>query len=378
MYTLNSSNNRLMSGCTWGKYLAKLIGAILLSINLLLSGCVRSGALDTPTPLAPELILYAWPGYLPQPVLDAFTAEYGVPVVYQTYASQEEAEVQLRSGGSYDLVVLESEFLPRLIQANLLARINYQNIPNFKNISPNFRDLTYDPENRHSIPFHWGTTGLLVRTDLVKFSLRRWADLWDPRLSGQVALWDIPRDIVSIALKSLGYSINTENPKQLDQAVAHILSLKPKVKLVAGEEPGLLSLLASGMVSVAFVRTTDALQARQLMVPLQYIIPEEGTFLWSDHFVIPVSSLHKHTAELFLNFLLRPEISAQIISASYSPIPNDAASSYLPATLLSDALIFPPEQALRNAEILMPLSPEGDMLYDQIWERYLTADWGIK
>jgi spermidine/putrescine-binding protein len=275
-------------------------------------------------------------------------------------------------------VVLESEFLPRLIQANLLARINYQNIPNFKNISPNFRDLTYDPENRHSIPFHWGTTGLLVRPDLVKDSIHGWADLWDPHLPGQVALRDIPRDILSIALKSLGHSVNTEDPAELDQALARMLALKPKVLLVAGDEPGVVSLLSSGIVSVAFVRATDALLARQAPVPLRYIIPEEGTFLWSDHFVIPVSSPHKYTAELFLNFLLRPDISAQIISDSHSPLPNDAASLYLPEDVLRDPLLFPIEQSLRSAEILLPLSQDGDMLYDQIWERYLTNDWGIE
>jgi spermidine/putrescine transport system substrate-binding protein len=162
--------------------------------------------------LAKELVLYDWPDDIPQSVLDDFTAEYGVQVIYLTYDSMEEAMENIQAGNLYDVAVIENDFLPSLLADNLLAEIDYQNVPNFKNISANFRDLAHDPGNQHSIPYSWGTTGLLVRSDLVEHPVSQWADLWKPGYPGKLAVRAEPLELVGVTLKSLGYSLNSEDP----------------------------------------------------------------------------------------------------------------------------------------------------------------------
>ena len=189
---------------------------ILLSLIGLLSACRSSATLPVstpiPPPLAKELVLYNWVDYLPQSVLDAFTAEYGVNIDYQVYDTQEEAADNIRAGKVYDVVVMPPELIPGLVKDGALAKIDRRHVPNFKNISANFRDLVFDPGNQYSIPFHWGSAGLLVRTDLVSEPVKHWADLWRPEFAGKVALWPIPRDLIPIALKSLGYKVNSTIP----------------------------------------------------------------------------------------------------------------------------------------------------------------------
>jgi spermidine/putrescine transport system substrate-binding protein len=328
---------------------------------------------STPAPLAREIILYNWAEYLPESVLETFTAETGIRVRYLAYETQEQAIASIRAGEVYDIVVLEKDLLPGAIQEGLLAPINYRNVPNFKNIAPNFRDLAYDPDNRHSIPFHWGTTGLLVRSDEVKTPIRRWADLWDPRWAGRVALWPLQRDLFAIALKSLGYSANSENPAQVEAALAQLLKLKSAAIFIDNTEASIVPVLESGQALIGVGWAYDALTAREADLPIRYVLPEEGSIIWGDHLVIPANSPRQREAELFLNFLLRPEISARIVNESYYPMANDAARPFILPDLLNDPIIYPPESALQDAEIIMPLSPQGQQLYDALWARFLAA-----
>ena len=195
----------------------------------LLSACAAQ-ATQTPEQ-ASALILCNWGGDISQEILDAFEDEYGIPVTYLPYESQEEAVDQIRSGEAYDVVVLENQLIPALVDEGLLAEIDYRNVPNFKNISANFRDLAYDPQNMHAIPYSWGTTGLVVRADLLAHPVTRWSDLWRPRYAGQLMGWPLSRYMIGIALKSLGYSLNSEDPAELEDALTHLIALKPHIIL---------------------------------------------------------------------------------------------------------------------------------------------------
>jgi spermidine/putrescine transport system substrate-binding protein len=325
-----------------------------------------------PSSAAVELVLYNWVDYMPQSVLDAFTRETGVRVRYEVYESQEEAADNIEAGKVYDMVVMPSEQIPRLTKAGKLAAIDYRNVPNFKYVSANFRDLTFDPGNRYSIPYRWGTTGLLVRTDLVQRPVTRWKDLWDPAFAGKVALWPIPRSVIPIALRTLGYSVNTTNPAELEEALRELLKLKPSTFLVGNDNTTVVPFLQDGRAVIAFGWAYDALTAQRQSLPIQYVIPEEGTVLWGDHFVIPAATRHKREAEAFLNFILRPEITAQIVNESYYPMPNDAATPMIRPEILDNPLIFPPNEELRKAELVMPVGEDGESLYRRTWERFLA------
>jgi spermidine/putrescine transport system substrate-binding protein len=350
---------------------------VLLLIPFLLilqvNGCTPQRAVTTETLAGQSLILYNWASYLPQSVLDAFTAKYGVTVSYLTYGSMEEAVAELRRGKACDVVVLENNNIRPLSAEGLLAEIDYQNIPNFKNISPNFRDLALDPDNRYSIPFDYGTTGLLVRTDLVKNDVRRWSDLWDAKLPGKIAVRSLQYELIAISLKSLGYPLNSEDPQQLEAALQRLLELKPYLVYVDDETDKALPTLLRGEAAIMVGWGNDAIAARRQNESVAYVLPEEGTLLWGESFVIPASSAHKSLAELFLNFLLRPEISAQIANESHYATANQAAYPFIEPDLIANEIVFPPAEVFRKSDWYLPLSPAGETLYGEVWDRFLAG-----
>jgi spermidine/putrescine transport system substrate-binding protein len=223
------------------------------------------------------------------------------------------------------------------------------------------------------VPFHWGTNGLVIRGDRVDRPVTRWADLWDERYAGKVAVWGIPREVIGIALKTLGHSINSENPQELEAALALLMDLKPNVQFIDLESASVVPLLENGDALIAVGWAYDARLGRQTNPAIRYVLPEEGSMLWGDNFVVPSNSPHVYTAEVFINFLLRPEISAQIVNESYYPIPNDAAQPFIDPDILADPIIYPNASDLKNAEVSLPLSPQGEKLYDDIWKRFMAA-----
>ncbi len=353
-----------------------LLGALLSVVVVsLLTACGSPGQSPAPNPppLAEELTFYNWAGDLIESVFDDFAVEYGIEVKYEVYETPEEAVENIRAGQQYDVVVLENEYIPSLIDEGLLARIDYRNVPNFNHISANFRDLFYDPGNKHSIPYSWGTTGLVVRTDLVEEPVTKWLDMWDPRYSGKVVGWLIPRYTLGAALKALGYSINSEDAGELEQALQKLIDLKPNAIWLTTEETSAYH-LASDEAIMALGWAYDAQVGQQEHEAIDYILPDDGTILWGDNFVIPANSSRKYEAELFLNFVLQPEVTAQIITLNYYPMASEAAVPFIDPEILNDPVIYPRNEDLQNAEILLHLSPEGERLYAQIWERFMTAE----
>lgn len=334
-----------------------------------LFGCSPS----TP-PLPEELILYNWVDYMPQSVMAAFEKEYGITVKYIAYESQEEVVESIQSGKIFDLVVLGPEFIPQLAQENLLKPIDYRNIPNFKNVSANFRDLAFDPGNQYSVPFHWGTTGILVRTDLVQRPITSWSDLWDPTFAGKLGIWPIARSMIPITLKTLGYSANSENPAELEDVRRKLLELKPNVVIISNLESTVVPMLESGKVEIAYGWAYDAIVAQESGVPIQYIIPEEGTILWTDHFFIPANAKNPRGAELLINFILQPDIAAQIINESYYPMAVDGTEPFVLPEILQNPVIFPDKAQLQNAEITLPIHPERRWIFDDIWAKFMEGN----
>jgi spermidine/putrescine transport system substrate-binding protein len=352
-----------------------LIAALTLILLAACSTPTPPPATPTPIPLAKEITLYDWEEDMPQSVLDAFTAEYGVKINYLIYESQEEAIENMMAGQVYDVVVMESRFIPQLVQEHLLAELDQRNLSNTKNLSANFRELAYDPGNHYSIPYNWGTTGLVVRSDLVAEPVTRWADLWDSRYAGRVGVWmGQPREVVSLTLKSLGYSANSEDPAELEAALDRLLELKPHVLTL--EDFDLYSsseVMSSGQAVITMGYAIDVLDGSEQNPSITYVLPKEGALLWNDTFIIPANSPNKSTAELFLNFLMRADINAKIANLNLYATPNEAAYPLIEPDILNNPLIFPLNADLVNAELILPLSPQGQQLYDEIWERFTTA-----
>jgi spermidine/putrescine transport system substrate-binding protein len=313
---------------------------------------------------------------MPQSVLDAFTRELGVKVSHVGYQSPEEAADNIRAGGAYDIVVLENQLIPALAKDGLLAAIDYANVPNFRNISAGFRDLAIDPGNRHSVPCAYGTTGLLVRTDLVGRTPTRWADLWDPQYAGRIGLRPAPREIIGLTLASLGHPFNSESPQELDAALERLLALRPSVVMLDVEASDAVPRLLAGEIAVLHGYAEDYQVAREAEPAVAYVLPQEGTALWGDSYAIPAYSPHRRTAEALLNFLLRPDIAAQEINEKKYAHVNDAALPLVDAEIRDDPVIFPTDQDLRRGHIILPLSPEGEQRYAELWARFTAANAG--
>jgi spermidine/putrescine transport system substrate-binding protein len=330
---------------------------------------------STPPVLARELVLYTWADYMPQAVLDTFEKEYSVKVIYRTYDSMEEGATSIMSGTvAYDVAVVENDLVTELAQNNLLADIDFHIVSNIKNTSPNFRDPAADPHNEHSVPYNFGTTGLLVRSDLIKTPVRHWADLWDEQYAGKTAVRPQPTELISVGLLSLGYPLNSEDPAQLQAVQDRLRILKKTTRFVeVGTEDAIQPLL-DGQVLILLGWSGDASIARERNSAIQYVIPEEGTMLWGDSFVISAKSSNQYTAEVFLNFLLRPTIGAEIVQAYRYPTTNDAVRALLPASLANDPLVYPPSRLLTKDSFYKPLSPAGLKRYDETWKLAMGSE----
>jgi len=331
-------------------------------------------ATERQSPPVARLVLYDWQDDLPPRVLEAFTRETGIKIDYQTFASQEEAVAKLRAGKSCDVAVIDGRFLPGLVQRELLHRLNFENLTNFKYISPNFRNLSYDPDNLHSVPYSWGTTGILVNRAVVGQPVGRWADFWNDRFRGRVALSiSYPREALGLTLKSLGYSANSENPREIDSALERLqlLQLAPESLEILYPEFG-PKMMQNKNVALAIGFSGDLLECRKLGVDVDYILPEEGLLLWADTFVVPKSSPRQEAAELFINYLLRPEISAAIVNEKHYASANEAAQRLVDPAILADSAIYPNDTMLANAELIESLSPAGQTLVDAAWQSFLS------
>lgn len=300
---------------------------------------------------------------MPQEVLEQFQAETWVCVLYTTYDSTEEAEATIKAGEiPFDVAVIENDVIPELAMDGLLAKIDRHNVPNFKNISPNFRDLVFDPENRYSVPYSCGTTGLLVRSDLAPAPVTRWADLWGPRYRGKIVMRKQGNETITIGLKSLGYPVNSEDPAQLEEALARLLELKKWVTFADVEKEAAVAPLLDGSATILVGWTGDAIYAHQENAAIQYVLPAEGMMLWGDSLVISAKSSQIETAELFLDFILRPDIGAQIITAySYSSA-NQVALTLIDPALANDPILFPAEADFGKGVWYLPKSPQGKIL----------------
>lgn len=352
----------------------------ILLIALLVVGLSACLAAPQPTvtptaaPLAETLVIYGWADDLAPEVLAGFTAEYGVAIDYRSYDAQEEAIEGLRRGEVYDLVVLSNEYVALMAGEGRLAALSLERIPNYRNLSPNFRDLVYDPGNQHSIPYNWGTDGITVRGDLVGQPVTSWADLWDAGQVEQLMIWPIPRSIIGMTLKSLGYSLNSENPTELEAARRRLLELRPRVRFPGEGDASTAPYLIDGSVAVTIGNgIRDVVEGTAENPAITYVLPAEGAILWGDNFTIPASSPHLRTAELFLDYVLRPENGARLMAWNSYASPNEAAVQQSPPAISGNPLIFPPNATIRNAEIILPLSADAQRQYDAIWAEFIAA-----
>ncbi len=325
-----------------------------------------------PAVTSKQLNLYGWSEYIPQELLDEFGKEYGVTVNYDTYASNEELLAKLQAGAkNYDVIIPSDYTVGIMIAQNLLEPIDINQIPNFANVDPQFKNPAYDPGNKYSVPYQWGSVGIAVNTDQVKKPIAKYADLWDPDFKNGLVVLDDEREIIGMALLTLGYSKNSTDPRELKEAKQKLLELKRNIKVFDSDSPK--TELLSGEVVAGVVWNGEAALAHRENPKIVYVIPAEGMGVWVDNLALPKSPPHKDAAIAFLNFVLRPDMSVLITKAyPYSSV-NPPALALLKQTdpktyeeYMSNPANNPPPEAVKSGHAVVDVG-DATTLYDQVW-----------
>ncbi len=344
----------------------KLLGVGLLCI-ILLTGCGSTGGSGE------VLNIYNWGDYIDENLIDKFEEETGIEVVYDTFSSNEDMYIKVKQGiDSYDIIVPSDYMIERMIDEDLLSEIDLSKIPNFEKVNETLRNPVFDPDNKYSVPYFWGTSGIIYNTKDITNPVTSWMDLFNEDYSGKILMYNSSRDSIAVALKALGYSMNSTDMAQLEEAKNLLIKQKPLVLAYQADEGR--DTIVSGDASIGFMYSGDALMMMELNPDLAYVLPEEGPNIWFDAMVIPASTQNPEAAHKFINFMCDPENAA--VNAEYSvgfssPIPE--AIELLPDEIKNSAVAYPSDDKLVNGEVYRN-SAEILEEYDAIWTAVTTSN----
>ncbi|NFB15841.1 extracellular solute-binding protein [Clostridium botulinum] len=311
------------------------------------------------------LNIFNWSEFLPQSVIEQFEKEYNVKVNYSTFSSNEEMLAKLMGGNvPYDLVVTSDYAIEIMTKQKLIQPIDKNNVPNLANIDKNVLDLAFDPKNTYSLPYMWGGNNIVIDKTKITKKITSFDDLWDSEFKNSMVILDDPRVMIGLALQKNGYSINSKNPKELQKAKEDLIKLMPNVKAFDSESPK--TLLINGEASIGYVWGTEAYLAKLENPNLEVVLTKEGIIPQYDNFVIPKKAKNKKLAEEFINFIYKPEISAQVSEEFPYANPNKAAYPLMDKDKLNDIAVYPPREAVEGNELIKDVG-ETTKLYDDIW-----------
>ncbi|ADL52562.1 extracellular solute-binding protein [Clostridium cellulovorans] len=349
----------------------KKVGAVLTAIAVTITGTwygIFKVAKFTEGSETEQQVLnvFNWSEYLPQSVIEEFENTYNIKVNYSTFSSNEEMLAKLMAGGNeYDLAVASDFMVEILKKQNLIEEIDKSNIENIDNLSKQFMHLPFDPDNKYSLPYMW-LAGIIAydSSKVPEGTITSYADLWKPELENSLCVLDDERAIIGITLKKLGYSLNDTSEEALAKAKEELTSLQKNIKSYDSDSPK--TSLINGEVKAIFAWGAEGSLARRENSNVKYVVPEEGLFLQQDNFVIPTGAKNKKAAELFINFILRPEISAEISKEFPYGNPNEAAWDQIDSEILSDKAVYPDAKDVKNGEYLRDIGSKISE-FDKIW-----------
>jgi spermidine/putrescine transport system substrate-binding protein len=341
----------------------------LLAIAMALFAAVAWAADDGQTD-GGQVVVYSWSDYLPQDVLEDFNNETGIKVIVHSFESNEEMFGQIQDGvpGAYDVVVPSNYLLERMRLQHWLSPLDHSLLPNVKNLDPKMLNQPYDPGNRYSIPYMWGVTGLVYISQYVKTQdIEKWADLRRPQYRWKIFMVNDLRDCFSIALKALGFGVNSTRRREVQQAYEFLRALDSET----GDMEEAVAAMVGARTWIAPLWNGDYLLAKEDNPNLRFVFPQEGVMLWVDNFVILEASRNKTNAHAFINYMLRPEVAKLCVEEYMYSTPNLAGLELLPPELREDPVLVPSEKDLENAELQEDLGSHA-AVYEQLWRELLS------
>lgn len=341
-------------------------GILAVSAMAALTGCGSSSGGENG-----QVIVYNWGEYIDPETIDMFEEETGIKVVYDEYETNEIMYPKVESGAaSYDVVCPSDYMISKMIANDLLAEINFDNIPNAEaNIDAQYFEQSkgFDPDNKYSIPYCWGTVGILYNESMVDEPITRWSQLWDEKYADNILMQDSVRDAFMVAEKLNGFSMNTVDPDELEIAKNSLIEQKPLVQAYVVDQ--VRDKMIGGEAAIGVIYSGEAIYTQRENPDLVYVIPEEGTNVWIDSWVILKDAPNKENAEKFIDFMCRPDIALMNFEYITYSTPNKAARELIEdEEIRNSEIAFPNLSLYNNLETFSYLGEEGDALYNELWK----------
>ncbi|MGN1314436.1 MAG: extracellular solute-binding protein [Lachnospiraceae bacterium] len=344
--------------------------ALTSLLVLLAGGGIFFAYMRFKEPRVEQVIIYNWGEYLDPDVITMFEEETGIQVIYDEYETNEIMYPKVVSGTSaYDLLCPSDYMIEKMIENDMLLEVNYENIPNAANIGQQYYEQAraYDPQNKYSIPYCWGTVGILYNKTMVDEPVDSWSILWDEKYADNILMQDSVRDAFMVALKLNGHSMNSTDEAELEQAKELLIKQQPLVQAYVIDQ--VRDKMIGGEAALGVIYSGEAIYTQMENPDLEYVIPGEGTNVWIDSWVIPKTSRNKENAEAFINFVCRPDIALLNFEYITYSTPNEAARELIEdEEIRNSSIAFPDLSLYQNLETFTYIGEDGDALYNRLWK----------
>ncbi len=346
----------------------KICMVMTLTVALLgaltLCGCGKS------TSDGEQVIVYNWGEYIDPDVLTEFEEETGIHVVYDEFETNEIMYPKVESGASaYDVICPSDYMIEKMIAHDLLQEINPANIPNLANIDPQYLGEAeqFDPGNKYAVPYCWGTVGILYNKTMVSAPIDSWSVLWDEQYADSILMQDSVRDAFMVPLKWKGYSLNTMDRAQLEEARDLLIAQKPLVQAYVVDQ--VRDKMIGNEAAIGVIYSGEAIYTQRENADLEYVIPKEGSNIWIDAWVIPKNAPHVSNAEKFIDYMCRADVALKNFEYITYSTPNKAARDLIDdEEIKNSSIAFPDLSVCPDLETYLYLGDEGDDLYNELWK----------
>lgn len=347
-----------------GKMLKSFV-AVVLALIMVVALCTGlTGCNDGRT----KLYVYNWGEYIDEDVLELFEQEYPqYLVIYDTFATNEEMYQKVASGSvAYDVLIPSDYMIERMIKEDFLVEIDTASMENYSKINPSLLGTAFDPEEKYSVPYMWGTLGIIYNTTMVEEEVDSWSILWNKKYDKQILMLESVRDTLGFTLKMLGYSLNTTSEKEIMEARDKLIEGKPLYANWGVDT--LKDPIKNGQYAMAVTWSGDAMEIMSENEDIAYVVPKEGSNYWIDSMVIPKCSKNQEGAKLFIDFMCRTDIALMNAEEIGYSTPQMEVLEQLGEEYINDEVYNPPEEIVNNCEVFVDLG-EHLMTYNAAWEK---------
>lgn len=342
---------------------------VSLMLSLVLTASLLTGCSDNKTSPNGEVIVYNWGEYIDPEVIAQFEEETGIKVIYDEFETNEIMYPKVEAGASqYDVICPSDYMISKMIENDLLQEIDFSKLSNIDQIGSQYMEMSkeFDPENKYSVPYCWGTVGILYNKTMVSSAPTKWADLWNEEYKDNILMQDSVRDAFMVAQKMLGYSMNSTDKDELEQCKNKLIEQKPLVQAYVVDQ--VRDKMIGNEAAIGVIYSGEAIYTQRENEDLEFVIPEEGTNVWIDSWVIPKNAPNYENALKWIDFMLKPEIALKNFDYITYGTPNEGAKTLMDEDLQNNEVAFPDLTKHKGLETYVYLGEDADELYNDLWK----------